>query len=50
MKWEMPFCGVAFMARAVFDPDAETHRAMIRHLVGDHADTVVEDGLGEHGS
>ena len=42
--------GVAFMARAVLDPNAQTHRTMILHLLRDHADAVVQNRLGEHGS
>ena len=37
--------GFAFVARAVFDPDAETHRAMLRHFMGHDPNAVVEDGF-----
>ena len=36
------------MARAVFHPDSETYRTMIRHLLGNHSDAVVQDCLSEH--
>src|SRR5262245_55126931 len=38
----------AFVARTVLDPNAQTHRTMIVHLVGDHADSVIEDSLAKH--
>src|SRR5687768_16334900 len=40
----------AFMARAVLHPDAETHRAILRHVMRYNADAVVENGFGEHQS
>ena len=48
MKWEIPFSSRRFMTRTVLHPYSQTDRTMIRHLLGNNSDPVVEDGFSEH--
>src|SRR5688572_22304213 len=44
-----PVLGRRFMARSVLYPNSEADRAVIRHLLRDDTDAIVEDGLSKHG-